>query len=173
MRLTRPGSGWSFPSAPSGRRSRTKNATCLSPNWKKEPGVTGRVTSLRGFGAFVNLGKAEGLVHISELSWTRIKGPEEVVSVGQELDVQILKVDQETKRISLSHKRTLPEPWESVPERYNVGDIVDGTVTRLADFGAFVPGWKTGSRGWSTSRNCRPGRSRTPASACMSTSRCG
>ena len=100
--------------------------------------VTGRVTSLRGFGAFVNLGKAEGLVHISELSWTRIKGPEEVVSVGQELDVQILKVDQETKRISLSHKRTLPEPWESVPERYNVGDIVDGTVTRLADFGAFV-----------------------------------
>ncbi|MYC28489.1 MAG: S1 RNA-binding domain-containing protein [Chloroflexi bacterium] len=100
--------------------------------------VTGRVTSVRGFGAFVSLGKAEGLVHISELSWTRIKGPEEVVSVGQELDVQILKVDQETKRISLSHKRTLPEPWESVPERYNVGDIVDGTVTRLADFGAFV-----------------------------------
>lgn len=100
--------------------------------------VTGKVTSLRGFGAFVNLGKAEGLVHISELSWARIKGPEEVVQVGQELEVQILKVDQETKRISLSLKRTLPEPWESVPERYNVGDIVDGTVTRLADFGAFV-----------------------------------
>ena len=100
--------------------------------------VTGKVTSLRGFGAFVNLGKAEGLVHISELSWTRIKGPEEVVSVGQELEVQILKVDSESKRISLSLKRTLPEPWETVPERYNVGDIVDGTVTRLADFGAFV-----------------------------------
>ena len=100
--------------------------------------VNGRVTSLRGFGAFVNLGKAEGLVHISELSWTRIKGPEEVVSVGQELEVQILKVDPETKRISLSLKRTLPEPWETVPERYNIGDIVDGTVTRLADFGAFV-----------------------------------
>lgn len=100
--------------------------------------VTGRVTSLRGFGAFVNLGKAEGLVHISELSWTRIKGPEEVVSVGQELEVQILKVDTEAKRISLSHKRTLPEPWETVPERYNIGDIVEGTVTRLADFGAFV-----------------------------------
>ena len=100
--------------------------------------VSGRVTSLRGFGAFVNLGKAEGLVHISELSWSRIKGPEEVVSVGQELEVQILKVDPESKRISLSLKRTLPEPWETVPERYNVGDIVDGTVTRLADFGAFV-----------------------------------
>ena len=100
--------------------------------------ITGKVTSLRGFGAFVNLGKAEGLVHISELSWSRIKGPEEVVSVGQELEVQILKVDTEAKRISLSLKRTQPEPWESVPERYNVGDIVDGTVTRLADFGAFV-----------------------------------
>jgi len=100
--------------------------------------VSGRVTSLRGFGAFVNLGKAEGLVHISELAWSRIKGPEEVVSVGQELEVQVLKVDTETKRISLSLKRTLPEPWESVPERYNVGDIVEGTVTRLADFGAFV-----------------------------------
>ena len=100
--------------------------------------VTGKVTSLRGFGAFVNLGRAEGLIHISELSWSRVKGPEEVVSVGQELEVQILKVDAETKRISLSLKRTLPEPWETVPERYNVGDIVDGTVTRLADFGAFV-----------------------------------
>ena len=100
--------------------------------------ITGRVTSLRGFGAFVNLGKAEGLVHISELAWSRIKGPEEVVSVGQELEVQILKVDPETKRISLSLKRTQPEPWDSVPERYNVGDIVEGTVTRLADFGAFV-----------------------------------
>jgi small subunit ribosomal protein S1 len=100
--------------------------------------VTGRVTSLRGFGAFVNLGRAEGLVHISELAWARIKGPEEVVSVGQELEVQVLKVDTETKRISLSLKRTMPEPWETVPERYNVGQIVDGTVTRLADFGAFV-----------------------------------
>ena len=100
--------------------------------------VTGKVTSLRGFGAFVNLGKAEGLVHISELSWARIKEPAEVVSVGQELEVQIIKVDPETKRISLSLKRTLPEPWETVPERYNVGEIVDGTVTRLADFGAFV-----------------------------------
>ena len=100
--------------------------------------ITGRVSSLRGFGAFVNLGQAEGLVHISELSWSRIKEPAEVVQVGQELEVQVLKVDQENKRISLSLKRTLPEPWETVPERYNIGEIVDGTVTRLADFGAFV-----------------------------------
>lgn len=100
--------------------------------------VTGRVTSLRGFGAFVNLGQAEGLVHISELSWSRIKGPEEVVQVGQEIEVQVIRVEPETKRISLSLKRTRPEPWETVPERYNVGEIVEGTVTRIADFGAFV-----------------------------------
>ncbi len=100
--------------------------------------VTGRVTSLRGFGAFVNLGQAEGLVHISELSWSRIKGPEEVVQVGQEVEVQVIKVDPQTKRISLSLKRTRPEPWETVLERYNVGEIVEGTVTRIADFGAFV-----------------------------------
>jgi ribosomal protein S1 len=67
-----------------------------------------------------------------------LKSPDEVVSVGDELTVQILKVDREKERISLSLKRTLPEPWDTVPERYNEGDIVEGTVTRLADFGAFV-----------------------------------
>lgn len=100
--------------------------------------VTGKVTSLRGFGAFVSLGQAEGLVHISELSWARIKEPGEVVQVGQEIEVQVIKIDLESKRISLSLKRTLPEPWLTVPERYNVGQIVEGTVTRIAEFGAFV-----------------------------------
>jgi small subunit ribosomal protein S1 len=100
--------------------------------------VTGRVTSLRGFGAFVNLGGADGLIPISELSWSMIKSPDEVVKVGDELQVQVLKVDRENQKVSLSWKRTKPEPWETVPERYNEGDIVEGTVTRLADFGAFV-----------------------------------
>ena len=100
--------------------------------------VTGKVTSLRGFGAFVSLGKAEGLVHISELAWARIKEPGDVVRVGQEIEVEVIKVDLESKRISLSLKRTQPEPWETVPERYNVGQIVEGTVTRITDFGAFV-----------------------------------
>ena len=67
-----------------------------------------------------------------------LRSPDEVVSVGDELTVQVLKVDRENQRISLSLKRTMPEPWDTVPERYNEGDIVDGTVTRLADFGAFV-----------------------------------
>jgi small subunit ribosomal protein S1 len=100
--------------------------------------VTGKVTSLRGFGAFVSLGDAEGLIPISELSWTMIKSPDEVVSVGDQVRVQVLKVDRESEKISLSLKRTQPKPWETVPERYNKGDIVEGTVTRLADFGAFV-----------------------------------
>ena len=100
--------------------------------------VTGKVSSIRGFGAFVNLGDADGLIPISELAWAMIKSPEDVVSVGQELRVQVLKVDPEAGRITLSLKRTMSEPWETVPERYNVGQIVEGTVTRLADFGAFV-----------------------------------
>jgi ribosomal protein S1 len=86
----------------------------------------------------VSLGDAEGLIPISELSWTMIKSPDEVVSVGDQVRVQVLKVDRESEKISLSLKRTQPEPWETVPERYNEGDIVEGTVTRLADFGAFV-----------------------------------
>lgn len=100
--------------------------------------VTGKVTSLRGFGAFVNLGEADGLVPISELSWTMIESPDEVVSVGDEIQVQVMRVDREQQKVSLSWKRTKPEPWETVPERYNEGDIVEGTITRLADFGAFV-----------------------------------
>ena len=100
--------------------------------------ITGKVTSLRGFGAFLNIGEADGLIPISELSWRMLKSPDEVVSVGDELTVQILKVDREAERISLSLKRTQPEPWDTVPERYNEGDIVEGTITRLADFGAFV-----------------------------------
>ncbi len=67
-----------------------------------------------------------------------IKSPEEAVSLGDQVQVKVLRVDQEKKQIALSLKRTLPEPWESVPERYNEGDIVEGTVTRLAEFGAFV-----------------------------------
>jgi small subunit ribosomal protein S1 len=100
--------------------------------------VTGKVTSLRGFGAFVNLGEADGLIPISELSWSMIKSPDEVVAVGDELQVRVLKVDREQQKISLSWKRTKPEPWETVPERYHEGDIVEGTVTRLAEFGVFV-----------------------------------
>jgi small subunit ribosomal protein S1 len=98
----------------------------------------GIVTGLRDFGAFVDLGGADGLIHISELAWRRVKHPSEVLSVGQEVEVEVLKIDQDGKRIGLSLKRRQPDPWSRVTSRFQVGQIVTGTVTRVASFGAFV-----------------------------------
>ena len=98
----------------------------------------GRVSGISKFGAFVDIGGADGLVHISELSWGPIQGPEEVVAPGQEVDVYVLRVDQETKKIALSIKRLQEEPWETIHERYSTDDIIDATVTKLTDFGAFA-----------------------------------
>ncbi len=98
----------------------------------------GTVSSLADFGAFVNLGGADGLVHLSELSWNRSAKPRDVLSVGQEVDVYVLNVDQEKKRIALSLKRLEPEPWATAESRYYVGQLVEGTITRLASFGAFA-----------------------------------
>ena len=100
--------------------------------------VTGKVISLRGFGAFVNLGEADGLIPMSELSWSMLKSADEAVSLGEEVTVQVLRVDRESQKVSLSLKRTMPEPWETVQERFSQNQIVEGTVTRLVDFGAFV-----------------------------------
>ena len=98
----------------------------------------GVVSSLADFGAFVNLGGADGLIHLSELSWGRISHPSEVVSIGQTIKVMVLNVDRERKRIGLSLRRLLPEPWEAVPDRYEVGQVVHGLVTKLVHFGAFA-----------------------------------
>jgi small subunit ribosomal protein S1 len=98
----------------------------------------GRVTGISSFGAFVDLGGADGLVHISELSWKPINTPDEIVSVGQEVDVYVLKVDAENRKIALSLRRLQPEPWETINERHNTGDIVNATVTKLTNFGAFA-----------------------------------
>lgn len=98
----------------------------------------GVVSSLADFGAFVNLGGADGLVHLSELSWGRISHPNEVVTIGEKIKVMVLNVDRERKRIGLSLRRLLPEPWETVPDRYEVGQVVRGTVTKLVHFGAFA-----------------------------------
>lgn len=100
--------------------------------------MPGKVVSVRGFGAFVDIGGVQGLVHISELSWGNVSAPEDVVKAGDEIYVYVLSVDPENQRISLSLKRTLPEPWETVPERYQIGEVVQGVVTKLAQFGAFV-----------------------------------
>ncbi len=98
----------------------------------------GTVSGISSFGAFVDMGGADGLVHISELSWTPVRSPEDVVKVGQEVDVQVLSIDAVNNRIALSIKRLQPEPWETIHERLHVGDIVNATVTKLADFGAFA-----------------------------------
>ena len=98
----------------------------------------GKVTGISNFGAFVDMGGADGLIHISELSWGMVNSPEEIVSVGQELDVFVLRVDRESMKIALSLRRMHPEPWDTIHERYQVGDVVDATVTKLADFGAFA-----------------------------------
>jgi small subunit ribosomal protein S1 len=99
---------------------------------------SGIVSSLADFGAFVDLGGADGLVHLSELSWNRSAKPDDVVQVGQKVEVYVLNVDQERKRIALSLKRLEPEPWATVESRYYVGQLTEGTVTRLTNFGAFA-----------------------------------
>ena len=98
----------------------------------------GRVTGISNFGAFVDLGGAGGLIPISELSWGMVNSPEEIVTVGQELDVYVLRVDRDTMKIALSLRRMQPEPWDTIYDRYQVGDVVTATVTKLADFGAFA-----------------------------------
>ena len=99
---------------------------------------TGRVSGMRDFGAFVDLGGADGLVHISELSWHRIDHPREVVKLGDEVEVYVLGVDQESGRISLSRKKLLPNPWDTVAQRYNQNQLIEGKVTRILDYGAFA-----------------------------------
>ena len=98
----------------------------------------GVVTGISSFGAFVDLGGADGLVHISEMSWGPVARPEDVVSIGDELDVFVLRVDIENKKIALSLRRLEPEPWETIHERLHVDDIVDAQITKLTNFGAFA-----------------------------------
>lgn len=98
----------------------------------------GTITSLSEFGAFVDLGGADGLIHLSELSWNRSAKPRDLLRVGQKVEVYVLSVDREKKRIALSLKRLEPEPWSTVESRYYVGQLVEGTVTRLSNFGAFA-----------------------------------
>lgn len=99
---------------------------------------TGTVSSVCDFGAFVDIGGADGLVHLSEISWSRVKHPSEVLKVGDKVDVYILSIDNERKRIALSIKRTQSEPWTRAGEKYQLGQIVEGTITQLASFGAFA-----------------------------------
>jgi small subunit ribosomal protein S1 len=98
----------------------------------------GVVSSIVNFGAFVDLGGVDGLVHVSELSWKHVDHPSEVVQVGQEVEVEVLDVDLERERVSLSLKATQEDPWREFERKYQVGEIIDGQVTKLVPFGAFV-----------------------------------
>jgi small subunit ribosomal protein S1 len=100
--------------------------------------VTGMVRSLATYGAFVDLGGLDGLLHVSDISWSRVNAPEDLLEVGQALKLKVLKLDADGKRISLGLKQLEAEPWDAVPSKYVVGQRVTGTVTRLMDFGAFV-----------------------------------
>ncbi len=96
------------------------------------------MSNLANFGAFVDLGGADGLVHISQLAWSRVNHPSEVLHVGQEVEVQVLSVDKDKKKIALSIKRAEVDPWTTVEQRYTPGQVVTGVVTKIAPFGAFA-----------------------------------
>lgn len=98
----------------------------------------GTVTNLTAFGAFVDLGGYEGLIHVSEMSWSRVGHPRDVLTIGQEVDVFVLSVDPGEGRVALSLKRTRPDPWIGIEQRYVVGQTVSGYVTNVVDFGVFV-----------------------------------
>ena len=100
--------------------------------------LTGRVTSLAEFGAFVNVNGADGLVHLSEVSWDRIQHPNQVLKVGDEVKVKVISIDREKKRIGLSIRQLQDDPWSQQTAAYQVGQLIEGKITRLTKFGAFA-----------------------------------
>jgi len=100
--------------------------------------VTGTVRSLTDYGAFVDVGGVDALLHIGDISWSRVNKSADVLSVGQEVEARVLKIDPDKRRISIGMKQLQPQPWDSVPDKYKVGERVRGTITRVMDFGAFV-----------------------------------
>jgi small subunit ribosomal protein S1 len=100
--------------------------------------VHGEVRSLTGYGAFVDIGGVDALLHVGDISWSRVSNPEDVLSVGQQIEARVLKIDSAKQRIGIGMKQLLPHPWDGVAAKLKAGDRVHGTVTRVADFGAFI-----------------------------------
>ena len=131
---------------PKGRVVFSERAAQAGPGSRKHvlerlnPGdvVQGVVTNVCDFGAFVDLGGLEGLIHVSEVSWNRVAHPREVLNYNQDVEVSVISVDRAQARVALSLKRLRPDPWATVEERYQVGQIIEGTVTNVVNFGAFV-----------------------------------
>ncbi len=119
-------------------REKKENEKKLWESFTKGQHVTGVVKRLTDFGAFVDVGGVDGLLHISDLAWNRVKHPSDVVSEGQELELLVLNVDPAKKKIALGYKQLMPKPWDLVTEKYGVGDVVKGKVVRIVPFGAFI-----------------------------------
>ena len=99
---------------------------------------TGKVTSLREFGAFVDIGGADGLIHISEMSWNRVDDPSDLLQIGQETETMVIRLDKEANRIGLSLKRLQPNPWEAAAEKIVVGQKMEGSIARFVSAGAYL-----------------------------------
>lgn len=106
--------------------------------FKEGDTVQGEIRSLTDYGAFVDIGGADALLHVGEISWRRVNKPSDVLSTGQQIEAVIIKIDSDKHRIAISMKQLQPHPWDAVAEKYKAGERVQGTVTRIADFGAFV-----------------------------------
>jgi small subunit ribosomal protein S1 len=120
------------------RESRDQAKERLLANLKEGDIVRGKVSSLRDFGAFVDLGGADGLIHVSELAWRRVRHPGEILSVGMDVEAYVLQLDREGRRIGLSLKRLESNPWADAEQRYQLGQEVEGIVSRVVSFGAFI-----------------------------------
>jgi small subunit ribosomal protein S1 len=120
------------------REWRAQQKARLLSELKEGDVVEGTVTGLRDFGAFVNIGGADGLIHVSELAWHRVDHPRDVLTIGDTIKVHVLSLDRKTNRIALSRKRLLNDPWENAMEKYHEGQQVEGNVTNVVDFGAFI-----------------------------------
>ncbi|MDR6111797.1 ribosomal protein S1 [Paenibacillus sp. SORGH_AS338] len=114
------------------------NKHTVMESLKEGQELTGTVQRLTQFGAFVDVGGVDGLVHVSEIAWNHVDKPSDVLSEGDEVKVKVLRVDPEKGKISLSIKAAQPGPWDSASDKFNIGDIVTGEVKRLVNFGAFV-----------------------------------
>lgn len=100
--------------------------------------MSGRVDNIVNYGAFIDLGHVTGLLHISEIAWEQIDHPSDVLEIGEEVKIQVERIDEERERIGLSRKVLLPSPWEAFDDKHGVGDLIEGQITGLVDFGAFV-----------------------------------
>jgi small subunit ribosomal protein S1 len=129
------------------REWRRQQKEQLLDSLKEGDSLEGVISSIADFGAFVDLGGADGLIHLSELSWNRVSHPSEVVKVGERVKVQVLSVDTERRRIGLSLRRLTPQPWEVIDTTYEVGQVVRGRITKLVNFGAFARLVDTGIEG--------------------------